>query len=188
MNLSPSPDAVREPSLGSLNYLVEVVPLGCLLHCCLIWEGNCVFLVSHQDTSIKMQAPLCHFINRWNDPVLLKMATSWANPAPSISITIDTDDIGYGYQLSEGFQGDDQLSSTHCLWHITVKKFAMPWLFLHQQSSIQNTSIYYWMDNKVVVHCINRGLILVPCPSSALLASVLPGKEEEQHLMVSYLM
>lgn len=90
---------------GSLNYTVEVVPLGHLCHRCLCMAGNCLFPSSQHNLQLPVPSSLTILLRPSSRPGFLESPCSSLVPLPTLFITMDVADYGWGFQSLTGHQG-----------------------------------------------------------------------------------
>ena len=94
-----------ESHMGSLNHASLIVPLGRLRARRLLHEGFVAFKDLPRDSPVPFPRCLKIFLRWWSTPNRLDHSASWTSPTPFLTLTTDASDKGWGYQSSQGHQG-----------------------------------------------------------------------------------
>ena len=145
-----------ESLLGSLNYAAQVVPLGRLRTRRLIRTGLQIFRHMNRDVVVPLPKRARRLLMWWLLEDRLSSRAPWVPPAPSLSLTTDASDSGWGYQSSLGHQGAGLWNVTEARLHINVRELQTVHIALLREPDLQHCTIRVLLDNVTSVHCINK--------------------------------
>ena len=111
-----------ESLIGSLNHAADVVPLGRLYVRKLILLGKKVFSTNHRDRLEHLPRRIKNALKWWADEERLASATPWVPRPPSLTLTTDASDWGWGYQSSEGHQDSGPWNQSWKNKHINLRE------------------------------------------------------------------
>ena len=145
-----------ESLLGSLNYAAQVVPLGRLRTRRLIRMGLQHFEHVDRDAVISPPGQASHRLKWWLLEDRLDSRAPWVPPKPSLSLTTDASNSGWGYQSSQGHQGAGLWDETEARFHINVKELRTVYIALLREQDLRQCVVRVLLDNVTSVHCINK--------------------------------
>ena len=145
-----------ESLMGSLNHAGLIVPLGRLRTRRLLHEGAKSFADMPRDTPIHFPQRLKSLLRWWAPPNRLSYSTKWTVAPPFLSLTTDASNGGWGYQSSQGHQGQGTWLPSEARWHINAKELATVWKALEAEHDLRDGTITVMSDSTTVVHCINK--------------------------------
>ena len=133
-----------------------MVPLGRLWFCRLTLEGNRFFSAGDRDRLVPFPPGLHRRLSWWLAPGRLLSLVPWVDPEPSVTVRTDASLTGWGFQASDGFQGQGLWTPELAALHINARELSVPLLYLRQVPSVRDRAIMFSLDNQVAVRCINR--------------------------------
>ena len=145
-----------ESLMGSLNHASLVVPLGRLRARRLLHEGAKTFGHLPRDTPVAFPGQLRTLLRWWWPKHRLAHTASWTNPPPFLTLTTDASNTGWGYQSSQGHQGQGTWLPHESRWHINAKELVAVRKVLEAEDDLRNGTIEVLTDNTTVVHCLNK--------------------------------
>lgn len=84
--------------MESLFYAAEVLPLGRLWHRGLMLKGRRVFPITNRDLVLPMPPVITKLLHPWAKLGRLDTAHRWTDLPPSLYVTTDASDWGWGFQ------------------------------------------------------------------------------------------
>ena len=145
-----------ESLMGSLNHAAAIVPLGRLHTRRLLLESSLTFRSVGRDTPIPIPQKLQALLSWWTVPARLNHPAAWTTPPPSLTLTTDASDAGWGFQSSSGHQGQGTWTLYQRSWHINIKELHTVLIALSAEPTIRDVTIQILSDNSTTVHCINK--------------------------------
>ena len=145
-----------ESIIGSLNFASEVIPFSRIRVRRLLLEGRSVFSDKERDLQIHFPKRLKHLLRWWMMTDRLSETAPWTPPFPTISLTTDASDLGWGYQSNQGHQGRGMWTPSQRSSHIIVKELRVIVLALQREPSLRDQSLQVLTDKTSTVSCVNR--------------------------------
>ena len=145
-----------ESLVGSLNHAVQVIPFARIKLKRLIMEGHKTFKTMNRDLPIKFPRVLRSLLRWWAKDTRLKSVSQWTQESPTMTLTTDASDWGWGYQTSAGHQGSGQWEGKWQTTHINGRELRAVHLALRLEDALREMTIHVLSDNTATVHCINR--------------------------------
>ncbi|KAK8390190.1 hypothetical protein O3P69_013038 [Scylla paramamosain] len=129
---------------------------GHLKHRRLTREVNLAVPIFPRDLQRNITSHLHKLLRPWLRKGALEKLVPWLPPAPTLTVTLDTSDVGWGYESDQGHQVYGRWEDGMRESHINLRELwmAKEWLLRHPH--IRNTAIRFDMDNTAAVQCIAR--------------------------------
>ena len=118
-----------ESLIGSLSFAAEVTPLGRLRLRRLIRVVNTAVPISRRDEALPVPRPAYPLLRFWLDECSLPTTVPWRPPPPSLRVTSDASDVGWGFQSDQGHQEFDGWTEQERILHINVRELLIPLFF-----------------------------------------------------------
>ena len=145
-----------EQMLGTINFAATVLLLGRLSHSRLTLEVNKHFQKSPRDAQRPVPRTLLRLLKPWLRPGTLQKCVPWSNPAPSLLVSTDASDVGWGFQSNQGHQACGAWTKEQRLLSINYRELCVVQEWLLRTQIQQGTAVRFDMDNSTAVACIRR--------------------------------
>ena len=109
-----------------------------------------------RDAVVSLLKRASHRLKWWLLEDRLDSRAPWVPPMPSLSLTTDMSDSGWGYQSSRGHEGAGQWNETQAHFHIKVKELRTVYIALLREPDLRQCVVRVLLDNLTSVHCINK--------------------------------
>ncbi|XP_063602946.1 uncharacterized protein LOC134778940 [Penaeus indicus] len=145
-----------ESLLGSLNHAAEIIPFGRIHLRHLQLEGRAAFTSNNRDKMVFFPRHIRSHLRWWLRRKRLMSVSPWVPKTPSLILTTDASDWGWGYQSSKGHQGSGLWKKSMRRRHINVRELQVVIKALHLEKYFLDMSIQVLSDNIATVYCINK--------------------------------
>ena len=118
-------------------------------------EGRQVFASLDRDLVVPFPERVQKLLAWWS-PRRLNYKTKWIPDPPSLTLVTDASDLGWGYQSSEGHQGQGLWEDIMLRKHINVKELKAVYIAIRKEPTLRCQHVKVLTDNTTTVYCINR--------------------------------